>query len=104
MCKLSDLRKQIDEIDEQLAMLLKRRFSVAKQIGEYKKANGIVVTDSGRESAVYEHIGGLFNFSPTFLPIFFRLIKLKARSLKTKIKDLFSNRVRPPKAEFRRLI
>ena len=61
MCKLSDLRKQIDEIDEQLAMLLKRRFSVAKQIGEYKKANGIVVTDSGRESAVYEHIGGLFD-------------------------------------------
>ena len=61
MCKLSDLRKQIDEIDEQLAALLKRRFSVAKQIGEYKKANAIVVTDSGRESAVYEHIGGLFD-------------------------------------------
>lgn len=61
MCKLSDLRKQIDEIDEQLAMLLKRRFSVVKQIGEYKKANGIVVTDSGRESAVCEHIGGLFD-------------------------------------------
>lgn len=61
MCKLSDLRKQIDEIDEQLAALLKRRFSVAKQIGEYKKANGIVVTDGGRESAVYEHIGGLFD-------------------------------------------
>lgn len=61
MCKLSDLRKQIDEIDEQLAALLKRRFSVAKQIGEYKKANGIVVTDSGRESAVYEHIDGFFD-------------------------------------------
>ena len=58
MCKLSDLRKQIDEIDEQLAALLKRRFSVAKQIGEYKKANAIVVTDGGRESAVYEHIDG----------------------------------------------
>lgn len=61
MCKLSDLRKQIDEIDEQLAALLKRRFSVAKQIGEYKKANGIVVTDGGRESAVYEHIDGFFD-------------------------------------------
>ena len=61
MCKLSDLRKQIDGIDEQLAALLKRHFSVAKQIGEYKKANAIVVTDGGRESAVYEHIDGFFD-------------------------------------------
>ena len=61
MCKLSDLRKQIDEIDEQLAALLKRRFSVAEKIGEYKKANAIVVTDGGRESAVYEHIDGFFD-------------------------------------------
>ena len=61
MCKLDDLRIRIDEIDEQLAALLKQRFSVAKQIGEYKKTNAIAVTDNGRESAVYEHIGGLFD-------------------------------------------
>ena len=61
MCKLCDLRKQIDEIDDKIGTLLKQRFSVAKQIGECKKESGIAVTDSGRESAVYEHIGGLFD-------------------------------------------
>ena len=61
MGDLEQLRKQLDGIDEELCRALNKRFSVVKKIGEYKKQNQIAVTDSDRESTVYEHIGGLFN-------------------------------------------
>ena len=60
MNELDLLRKELDGIDEELCKALNKRFFVVKKIGEYKKLNEIAVTDSGRESAVYEHIGGLF--------------------------------------------
>ena len=60
MNELDLLRKELDGIDEELCKALNKRFSVIKKIGKYKKINEIAVTDSGRESAVYEHIGGLF--------------------------------------------
>lgn len=60
MNELDLLRKELDGIDEELCKALNKRFSVVKKIGEYKKLNEIAVTDSERESAVYEHIGGLF--------------------------------------------
>ena len=40
MIDLKRLRKEIDEIDENLVRLLERRMDIARQVGEYKEANG----------------------------------------------------------------
>jgi chorismate mutase len=50
------LRKKIDEIDEKIAVLLKDRIEVCKQIGAVKRANGIAVRDLHREDEVYLHV------------------------------------------------
>lgn len=49
MSELDDYRKQIDEIDARLVPLFLRRMEVARQVGEYKKAQNIPVLDSERE-------------------------------------------------------
>ena len=56
MNDLDKLREEIDEADEAVCAALKKRFTVVKKIGEYKKENGIRVLDKNRESAVFEHI------------------------------------------------
>lgn len=61
MDELERLRKVVDNLDDEICDLLKKRFSVVKSIGEYKKTNGIAVTDTGRESAVYERIAAHFS-------------------------------------------
>jgi len=45
---LEDWRKQIDVIDEKLLDILAKRIEVVKEIGEYKKANGIRPLDKKR--------------------------------------------------------
>lgn len=55
------LRGQIDEIDEELCVLLKKRFSVCREIKKIKEKNGLNVTDGFRESAVYAHVSALFD-------------------------------------------
>lgn len=46
---LDALRKQIDQIDEQILTLFARRFSLVRKIGEYKKNNNMQVLDKNRE-------------------------------------------------------
>lgn len=55
------LRGQIDEIDEELCFLLKKRFSVCREIKKVKETSGAAITDVSRESAVYEHVSALFD-------------------------------------------
>ena len=47
--ELSDYRKQIDQIDEQITRLFAERMQVSAQIGSYKKEHGLPVLDPGRE-------------------------------------------------------
>jgi monofunctional chorismate mutase len=51
---LKDHRDRIDAIDDQLSALFKERMAIAAKIGEYKKANGLPVTDSVREKQILE--------------------------------------------------
>lgn len=46
---ISDYRKQIDSIDEQLVKLFSQRMEIASEIGKYKLENGIPVYDAERE-------------------------------------------------------
>lgn len=46
--KIEVLRKKIDNLDEELLKILSERMEIAKQIGDYKKANNISVFQSNR--------------------------------------------------------
>ena len=52
MNDLEEYRRRIDAIDAQLVQLFLRRMEVTRKVGEYKKANGLPVLDSGREKQV----------------------------------------------------
>ena len=49
---LKELRKNIDEIDEELSALFKKRLDCVKEIGQYKREHNIPVTDSKRENEI----------------------------------------------------
>ena len=49
------LRKQIDEIDEQLLTVLAKRMSVSKEIGTYKKEHNMPILQSGRYNDILEN-------------------------------------------------
>lgn len=49
MRELSELRKEIESIDKEMAALFTKRMLCSREIAHYKKANGIPILDSGRE-------------------------------------------------------
>ena len=55
MNELELLRKQIDEIDDEICKLFEKRMKVAKSIGDFKKENNMNVLDSSREEKVLEN-------------------------------------------------
>lgn len=67
---LSDLRQQIDHIDEQLLELLARRMKISGEIGEYKREHEIPVVQSNRYRELLEHrtrIGASMDLRPDFV-------------------------------------
>jgi chorismate mutase len=53
---ISDWRKKIDELDEQIVHLISKRAEAAKAIGELKKVSSLPVYEPNREQAVFDHI------------------------------------------------
>ncbi|MDR1259600.1 MAG: bifunctional 3-deoxy-7-phosphoheptulonate synthase/chorismate mutase type II [Tannerellaceae bacterium] len=51
---LSELRRQIDQIDEQLLELLAKRMRISREIGVYKKEHNMPVLQSPRYSEILE--------------------------------------------------
>lgn len=51
---ISVLRKQIDEIDEQLLAILAKRNRISREIGIYKKENNMPVLQTGRYNEILE--------------------------------------------------
>lgn len=54
MNELELLRKQIDQIDEEIEKLFEQRMLIAKKIGEYKKEHSLNILDVSRELEVLE--------------------------------------------------
>ncbi len=54
--EISDWRKRIDELDEQIVRLINRRAEAAKAIGELKRVSDLPVYEPGREQAVFDHV------------------------------------------------
>lgn len=57
--KLDQIRKEIDQIDQELVALLERRMVCVSEVVAYKKAKGLPVLDQGREREVLEKVGSL---------------------------------------------
>jgi chorismate mutase len=53
---IKQLRKRIDEVDEQILLSLSQRTELCKSIGSMKKKQGIQIKDPLREKDVYTHI------------------------------------------------
>ena len=56
MNRLEELRRRIDDIDEQLVRLLSARAECALAIGHEKKAAGLEVYQPSREAEVIGHV------------------------------------------------
>ena len=54
--QLDELRRRIDDIDEQLVRLLSARAACALEIGRVKKLAGMPVYQPSRESEVLAHV------------------------------------------------
>jgi chorismate mutase len=53
---ITQLRKKIDEVDEQILRALSKRAEICRSIGQVKKKHKIPVKDVPRENNVYMHI------------------------------------------------
>ena len=54
MNQLEQARREINQIDEQMAALFERRMQAAEQVAAYKKQQGLPIFDKEREQVVLE--------------------------------------------------
>lgn len=54
---ITALRKQIDEIDNQLIELLAKRMRISREIGQYKKEHGMTIVQTSRYSEILDKRG-----------------------------------------------
>ncbi|MCV6609048.1 MAG: chorismate mutase [Campylobacterales bacterium] len=59
MQDLSELREEINHIDEEIVKQIAQRFKITKKVGEYKKANNLPILNSGREEIIYKKLESL---------------------------------------------
>lgn len=53
---ISDWRKKIDELDEQIVRLINQRAEAARAIGELKRVSDLPVYEPKREQVVFDHV------------------------------------------------
>ena len=74
---ITELRKQIDSIDNDLIELLAKRMRVAREIGQYKKEHKMTVLQSKRYSEIIDKRGAqgaLCGISPDCMNTIFEAI------------------------------
>lgn len=54
---IAQLRRQIDDIDNELLLLLSKRMRVSREIGQYKKEHGMTVLQASRYNEILEKRG-----------------------------------------------
>ncbi len=54
---ITQLRKQIDEIDDQLIDILSKRMRICREIGQYKKEHGMTIVQTSRYSEILDKRG-----------------------------------------------
>ena len=74
---ISNLRKQIDELDNQLMELLAKRMRVCREIGQYKKEHNMTVLQAARYNEILDKRGAqgsLCGMKPDFIKIGFEAV------------------------------
>ena len=54
--RILELRQQIDSLDEEIILLLKKRMGISKEVGELKEELQIPVEDKGREQEIIDRL------------------------------------------------
>ena len=76
MEKLLQLRENIDNIDNQILNLLKKRFEVVTKVKNVKKDNNLSILDSKREEKIFKDIYDNFTeYYVYFKPIYQIIMK-----------------------------
>ena len=52
MKDIKDLRKEINEIDKEMAALFEKRMGLAKEVALYKKERSLAIYDEARENEI----------------------------------------------------
>lgn len=82
---LKKARDEIEKIDAQILELIAKRFDVVKEVGKYKKENGIKVKDKNREKEVInkacEKLRSQGYADARFIQKLFKTIMKKSRAL-----------------------
>ncbi|MCD6084247.1 MAG: chorismate mutase [Desulfurococcales archaeon] len=76
---LEELRKEIDELDEQILKLIARRKEVVKEIARIKKARDLPVVDVERERAhlkILKILGNELGLEPDEVELVFKVLIL----------------------------
>lgn len=74
---IKELRKQIDELDNDLMELLSKRMRVCREIGQYKKEHNMTVLQTSRYNEILDKRGAqgsLCGMDPTFIKEVFEAI------------------------------
>jgi chorismate mutase len=82
------LRKQIDEIDNQLMDLLAKRMKVCREIGHYKKEHGMTIVQTSRYSEILDRRGAqasLCGINPGCVRLIFEAIHEESVSQQVEI-------------------
>ena len=56
MDEIQQLRKKVDEVDEQILNALSERAKICRAIGLVKKKKGMQIRDASRENEVYKRV------------------------------------------------
>ena len=75
--EISNLRKKIDKVNQEILKLINQRQNLAVKVGEIKKQNNLQVVDIKREDQVYDNIkkqAKQLNLDENFVVELFRLI------------------------------
>jgi len=77
MQEIKQLRKRIDEVDEQILQSLSERAELCRSIGLVKEKHGLPIQDFPRENDVYAHIrdkAAELGFDPSHVEAIYRQI------------------------------
>ena len=84
---LEKYRQNIDEIDNQIVSLLKKRFKVVEDIATYKKEHKLEIVDKGREARIIKDkltLAKKHDISDAFMENFFEMIFAESREIQSK--------------------
>lgn len=84
---LLELRKQIDDVDNQLIPLLLRRMNISRDVAQYKHENGIPVLNAQREQEILDNVSAECGEQGDAIKTVFSAIMDTSRAIQHKIID-----------------